>query len=178
MRANIVSIPLLSGPVLNEAATMIIAPPRRLNPFAFRASAELSRECGIAALRCLNPFAFRASAEPKSDASSRTKRVSIPLLSGPVLNKDADGVPHWGLGLNPFAFRASAERRSAMHRTSGGGLNPFAFRASAERSWPAPAVRRSTVSIPLLSGPVLNRDASDPNRDRSRSQSLCFQGQC
>jgi len=66
-----VSIPLLSGPVLNDSETLSRSPARRLNPFAFRASAEhsLTRNFGPQFAR-LNPFAFRASAELLRRAAS------------------------------------------------------------------------------------------------------------
>src|SRR5579883_2181021 len=128
-----VSIPLLSGPVLNVVPV---------------------RFCDVA--HCLNPFAFRASAEPPFG----------PRIEG------------GGRRLNPFAFRASAERARQpglyiFHR-----LNPFAFRASAERSTEYYVKLVLAVSIPLLSGPVLNRAPSSTSRASTSSQSLCFQGQC
>src|SRR5579883_3142444 len=106
-----VSIPLLSGPVLNVVPV---------------------RFCDVA--HCLNPFAFRASAEPPFG----------PRIEG------------GGRRLNPFAFRASAERARQpglyiFHR-----LNPFAFRASAELQRCSYRYLIEGVSIPLLSGPVLN----------------------
>ncbi len=103
-------------------------------------------------------------------------------------------------GLNPFAFRASAEQYPSDIITRLAGLNPFAFRASAEPLRGQGYRIRDLVSIPLLSGPVLN---DQPQRARNGievsipllsgpvlnglsrrvelyrlSQSLCFQGQC
>ncbi len=63
---NEVSIPLLSGPVLNFGDANNATVFARLNPFAFRASAELQRCSYRYLIEGLNPFAFRASAEPRA----------------------------------------------------------------------------------------------------------------
>src|SRR5579862_3693896 len=68
-----VSIPLLSGPVLNVVPVRFCDVAHCLNPFAFRASAERARQPGLYIFHRLNPFAFRASAEllvPIRDARS------------------------------------------------------------------------------------------------------------
>src|SRR5579883_389773 len=129
-----VSIPLLSGPVLNVVPVRFCdvahclnpfafrasaEPPfgpriegggRRLNPFAFRASAERARQPGLYIFHRLNPFAFRASAEPRpAFLPDQPLSVSIPLLSGPVLNAACRTSRSASRCLNPFAFRASAE---------------------------------------------------------------------
>src|SRR5579871_451934 len=70
--------------------------------------------------------------------------VSIPLLSGPVLNVVPVRFCDVAHCLNPFAFRASAEPPFGP-RIEGGGrrLNPFAFRASAELLVPIRDARSS-----------------------------------
>src|SRR5579885_101971 len=129
-----VSIPLLSGPVLNVVPVRFCdvahclnpfafrasaEPPfgpriegggRRLNPFAFRASAERARQPGLYIFHRLNPFAFRASAERGDRRNMPFESVvSIPLLSGPGVNKSGETTFSPSRVLNPFAFRASAE---------------------------------------------------------------------
>src|SRR5579885_1099282 len=82
-----VSIPLLSGPVLNVVPVRFCDVAHCLNPFAFRASAEPPFGPRIdGGGRRLNPFAFRASAE-------RARQPGLYIFHR----------------LNPFAFRASAE---------------------------------------------------------------------
>src|SRR5579883_547624 len=174
-----VSIPLLSGPVLNVVPVRFCDVAHCLNPFAFRASAEPPFGPRIeGGGRRLNPFAFRASAE-------RARQPGLYIFHR----------------LNPFAFRASAELQLLIDEHTGRRLNPFAFRASAERFCGAGSdaagvsipllsgpvlnrleqgneTRSHTVSIPLLSGPVLNAISRSTRPRKTRSQSLCFQGQC
>src|SRR5579875_3684476 len=133
-----VSIPLLSGPVLNVVPVRFCDVAHCLNPFAFRASAEPPFGPRIeGGGRRLNPFAFRASAE-------RARQPGLYIFHR----------------LNPFAFRASAERGRGSRSGQEKRLNPFAFRASAELLTPSVSAPLSCVSIPLLSGPVLNVHAA------------------
>ncbi len=149
-----VSIPLLSGPVLNFPTSRPRTPHKVSIPLLSGPVLNPIRREERRKYPRLNPFAFRASAERRISGNSHSDFVSIPLLSGPVLNVSL-GCNCGGTSLNPFAFRASAELRCfsraigisvsipllsgpvlnpalAQRSTSATCLNPFAFRASAE----------------------------------------------
>src|SRR5579862_7878932 len=100
----------------------------------------------------LNPFAFRASAEPSVAAHRYAPcSVSIPLLSGPVLNYsdilDIAGNPEVSIPLLSGPVLNRVERRK----------------------YPP-----DRVSIPLLSGPVLNTTSLPINRPRTRLNPFAF----
>src|SRR5579875_263782 len=82
-----------------------------LNPFYFRAAAELIADRHPAHNISLNPFYFRAAAERAVKTfTSPPDPVSIPFTSGLLLNpppRENDT----NTGLNPFYFRAAAELR-------------------------------------------------------------------
>src|SRR6266480_2441982 len=84
----IVSIPFPSGPMLNQAVCGVTGQVYGLNPFSFRANAELDHAAHHVSRIGLNPFSFRANAEPLAcERLNKVTAVSIPFPSGPMLNE-------------------------------------------------------------------------------------------
>ncbi len=83
------------------------------------------------------------------------------------------------LSLNPFAFRASAEPSVAAHRYAPCSVSiPLLSGPVLNYSDILDIAGNPEVSIPLLSGPVLNTAPFQYHQQKLKSQSLCFQGQC
>jgi hypothetical protein len=111
-------------------------------------------------MQSLNPFFFRASAELVRWLDVGLKPgVSIPFSSGPVLN--LPDLAHPGkadLRLNPFFFRASAEQKASATSKILSGLNPFFFRdMSIEIIW-----GREDRIIPLSHAEALSTPPRTP----------------
>ncbi len=104
--------------------------------------------------------------------------VSIPLLSGPVLNLITVTASGMVEGLNPFAFRASAELLASGYVAQGDAVSIPLLSGPVLNPPPEEHPTPEEVSIPLLSGPVLNFLPGEGSGKNPTSQSLCFQGQC